>query len=62
MTSVPAPSVKRLIARVCGCEEHEFVLEAQRFCLERLRPGAVCADIWEAYNDFMRAHGRPPPA
>jgi Xaa-Pro aminopeptidase len=41
-------------------EEHEFVLEAQRFCLDRLRPGAAPADIWEAHNDFMRSHGRPP--
>ena len=41
-------------------EEHEFVLEAQRFCLGRLHPGAACAEIWEAYNEFMRAHGRPP--
>jgi Xaa-Pro aminopeptidase len=41
-------------------EEHEFVLEAQRFCLARLRPGAACPEIWEAYNEFMRAHGRPP--
>ena len=41
-------------------EEHEFVLEAQRFCLARLYPGAACAEIWEAYNEFMRAHGRPP--
>ncbi|MFZ1993731.1 MAG: M24 family metallopeptidase [Solirubrobacteraceae bacterium] len=41
-------------------EEHEFVLEAQRFCLDRLRPGAACAEIWESYNDFMRVHRRPP--
>lgn len=41
-------------------EEHEFVLEAQRFCVARLRPGAPCAEIWEAYNEFMRSHGRPP--
>lgn len=41
-------------------EEHEFVLEAQRFCLDQLRPGAACADIWHAYNDFMTTHGRPP--
>ena len=41
-------------------EEHEFVLEAQRFCLARLHPGAACAEIWEAYNKFMRAHARPP--
>jgi len=40
-------------------EQHEFVLEAQRFCRERLRPGADCAEIWQAYNAFMDSHGRP---
>jgi Xaa-Pro aminopeptidase len=41
-------------------EQHEFVLAAQRFCLDLLRPGAVSAEIWEAYNAFMESHGRPP--
>lgn len=41
-------------------EQHEFVLEAQRFCLDLLRPGAMCSEIWEAYNAFMDSHGRPP--
>jgi Xaa-Pro aminopeptidase len=40
-------------------EQHEFVLEAQRFCLNQLRPGAACPEIWEAYKTFMQAHGRP---
>jgi Xaa-Pro aminopeptidase len=40
-------------------EEYEFCLEAQRFCLDLLRPGAAAADIWTAYNDFLRANGRP---
>lgn len=40
--------------------EHEFVLQAQRFCLERLRPGAVPAVLWKDYNDFVQAAGRPP--
>jgi Xaa-Pro aminopeptidase len=40
-------------------EQHEFVLAAQRFCLDLLRPGAVCKEIWEAYNTFMDSHGRP---
>ena len=40
-------------------EQHEFVLEAQRFCVDRLRPNADCRDIWDAYNAFMREHGRP---
>lgn len=40
--------------------EHEFVLEAQRFCLERLRPGVAPASLWQDYNDFVQAAGRPP--
>jgi len=40
-------------------DEFAFVLEAQKFVLERLKPGASCKDIFEAYNDFMRANGRP---
>ena len=40
-------------------EQQAFVLEAQRFCLVLLVPGAEPAAIWEAYNRFMREHGRP---
>lgn len=40
-------------------EELAFTLEAQRFCLDLLRPGAPAADVWSAYNEFMRSHGRP---
>jgi Xaa-Pro aminopeptidase len=40
-------------------EEHEFALLAQRACLELLRPGAAPADVIAAYDDFMRANGRP---
>lgn len=40
-------------------EELAFTLEAQRFCLDLLRPGARAADVWAAYNEFMRSHGRP---
>jgi Xaa-Pro aminopeptidase len=40
-------------------DELEFVLQAQRYCLELMRPGARCADIWDQYNDFMRENGRP---
>ncbi len=43
-------------------EEFEFALAAQRACLELLKPGARCADIWDTYNDFMRGHGRPEEA
>jgi Xaa-Pro aminopeptidase len=40
-------------------DELAFVLEAQRFCLDLLRPGMSCAEIWSAYNDFMQSHGKP---
>ena len=40
-------------------DELAFTLEAQRFCLDLLRPGTPCAEIWTAYNDFMLANGRP---
>ncbi|MGH2890687.1 MAG: M24 family metallopeptidase [Solirubrobacteraceae bacterium] len=39
--------------------EHEFVLEAQRFCLERLTAGAASASLWREYNEFVQAAGRP---
>jgi Xaa-Pro aminopeptidase len=39
-------------------EQQEFLLAAQRFCVERLQPGAACKEIWDAYNTFMREHGR----
>ena len=39
--------------------EFAFALEARAFMLGLLRPGASCPDIWNAYNDFMRANGRP---
>ena len=40
-------------------EEYEFVLKAQKFTASLLRPGADCADIWQAYNQYMRENGRP---
>ncbi len=40
-------------------DEFEFVLDAQRFTVGLLVPGAACKDAWDAYNAFMRAHGRP---
>jgi Xaa-Pro aminopeptidase len=40
--------------------QFEFVLQARRFMLDRLRPGADCAEIWNEYNAFMSDHGRPP--
>jgi Xaa-Pro aminopeptidase len=40
-------------------DEFAFVLEAQRFTLDLLKPGADPAEILERYNAFMRQHGRP---
>jgi len=40
-------------------EEFQFTLEARRFTLERLVPGASCSEIWTQYNDFMKKNGRP---
>ncbi|MFZ1996410.1 MAG: M24 family metallopeptidase [Solirubrobacteraceae bacterium] len=40
-------------------EELELVLAAQRFTVERLVPGAACRDVFAAYNEFLREHGRP---
>ena len=40
-------------------EELEFTLEAQRFCINLLRPGTPCAEIWTMYNDFLRRNHRP---
>jgi Xaa-Pro aminopeptidase len=41
-------------------DEFAFAMEAQAFTAAMLAPGAACADIWSAYNDFMRQNGRPP--
>ena len=40
-------------------EELEFVLSAQRFTVDRLRPGTPAREVFAAYNDFMREQGRP---
>jgi len=40
-------------------QEFAFILEAQKFTIGLLKPGASCKDIWESYNGFMREHGRP---
>jgi len=40
-------------------DEFTFVLEAQKFVIDLLRPGASSKDIFEAYNAFMRDNGRP---
>jgi Xaa-Pro aminopeptidase len=40
-------------------DEFEFVLQAQKFTLDLLKPGASCRDAFETYNAFMREHGKP---
>ena len=40
-------------------EEFAFALEARKFTLDLLKPGAPCKDVFIAYNDFMRKNGRP---
>jgi Xaa-Pro aminopeptidase len=40
-------------------DEFAFALEARKFNLGLLKPGASCKDIFESYNAFMRKNGRP---
>jgi Xaa-Pro aminopeptidase len=41
-------------------DEFAFTLEARRFTLDLLKPGASCKAIWDEYNAFMKMNGRPP--
>ena len=38
-------------------DAHAEVLEAQRYALTLLKPGADCADIFAQHNDWLRARG-----
>ena len=40
-------------------DEFAFALEARKFNLSLLKPGAPCKEIFAAYNEFMRKNGRP---
>jgi Xaa-Pro aminopeptidase len=40
-------------------DELGFTLEARKFTLDLLKPGASAKEIWDAYNGFMRRNGRP---
>src|SRR6266849_8974628 len=40
-------------------DEFAFVLEAQKFTLDRMKPGAKCSEIFAEYNAFMRKNKRP---
>jgi Xaa-Pro aminopeptidase len=41
-------------------EEFAEAVEAQDFAASLLVPGASCPEVWERYNQFMRARGWPP--
>jgi Xaa-Pro aminopeptidase len=43
-------------------DEHESIIEARNYTLERLVPGASCAEVFAAYNDYMRRHRKPAEA
>src|SRR6267154_26544 len=40
-------------------DEFAFVLEAQKFTLDRMKPGAKCGEIFAEYNAFMKKNKRP---
>src|SRR5579875_1749540 len=40
-------------------DAHKLVLEAERNVLDRMKPGASCAEVFAAHNAFMRAHKLP---
>ena len=40
-------------------DEFAFALEARKFNLTLLKPGARCKDVFDEYNGFMRKNGRP---
>jgi Xaa-Pro aminopeptidase len=40
-------------------DELAFVLEAQKFTLSLMRPGAKCSEIFAEYNAFMKRNKRP---
>jgi Xaa-Pro aminopeptidase len=40
-------------------DEFAFVLEAQKFTLDLMKPGAKCSEIFAEYNAFMKRNKRP---
>ena len=40
-------------------DAHQLVLAAEQNVLDRMKPGAACADVFAAHNAFMRAHKLP---
>jgi Xaa-Pro aminopeptidase len=43
-------------------DELEFCKASRKLTLDMLKPGTVCKDVWDAFNDFMRKNGRPVEA
>jgi Xaa-Pro aminopeptidase len=41
-------------------EGFEIVKDAQQYTLRKLKPGALCRDIFLAHNEFMKQKGAPP--
>ena len=39
--------------------DHAFAVEAQRYCLDLIKPGVAPGEVFEAYNAYLREHGRP---
>ena len=40
-------------------DAHAMVLAAEQNVLDRMKPGASCAEVFAAHNEFMRAHKLP---
>jgi Xaa-Pro aminopeptidase len=40
-------------------DELAFAVEAQKFTVDLMKPGASCAEIFATYNDYMVKNGRP---
>jgi Xaa-Pro aminopeptidase len=40
-------------------DEFDFLLEARKFTLGLLKPSVSGKEVWDAYNNFMREHGKP---
>jgi Xaa-Pro aminopeptidase len=40
-------------------EEFAFAVEAQRLCVDLLRPGVPASEVFAEYNAFLRGNGRP---
>lgn len=39
-------------------EEHEFIVAARNYTLDRLKPGVSCKEVFDAYNGFLKQNGK----